>query len=54
MLWPREFGYTELQKEFESACDAICIYGTPREDWKTGLPLWQANYIWNKAKEILK
>lgn len=52
--WPKAFEYDPLfRSEFVSACEAMEIYGIPREEWKSNLPVWDANFVWNEAKRLL-
>ena len=54
MIYPLCFeGDPVLRKAFESACDAIEIYGLSRDEWVTDLDKYTKNFVYNKAKELL-
>jgi len=52
--WPKAFECDPvLRRWFISACEALVIYGTPRENWHPDLSVWDADFVWAEAKRLL-
>lgn len=52
--WPKAFeSDRRLRKAFESACEAIYIYGAGRNDWRCKLDKPTADFVWAEAKRLL-
>lgn len=53
--WPKAFEHDyQLRTAFVSACEAIAIYGTKRENWSVSLDKATADLVWNTAVQLLK
>ena len=53
--WPKAFEYDWVMRNaFISACEAIAIYGTTKENWSAPVDKATADLIWNTAIQLLK
>lgn len=52
--WPKAFEYdVTLRKAFCELCELLTYYKVTRDTWHPDIPVWDANFVWKTAIELL-